>query len=605
MTAAIRLLAAFEALTGAVKTAARWAMLGMAATIFGIVLFTVFSRYGFGSVLSWSEEVPRYLLVWIAMLGGALAVERGDHIGFELIVTALPRGLQGPVRGLVTLGIAAFGGIMVVYGVRFVELFGGDWMESIPFTNAWFYVSVPVAGGLILLFVLGAGARRSAPLARGPPVGGPGGGSVTIAVAIGAFVVLLLLSVPISFAIGLAAVVAGATLWSVDNTTVVQQMVAAVNSFPLLAVIFFIFAGVLMARGGISTRLVRMSEVVVGRVPGGLAQINILSSMLFGGVSGSAVADVSSIGSMMIPAMEKDGYRRDYATSVTLTSAVMGPIIPPSIPMILYAHVTGSVSVAGLFLAGAIPGLLIGLGLMGAAAWHGHRYHGKRLPAIPRREKVRRVIDGLAGLMTLVIILGGITSGIFTATEAGAVAAFYALVLTVFIYREVRWRDLPGILHECCLTNGVVLFLVATTSIFTWILTHENLPTLLSETVLGLTDNPTVLLLLINLILLFVGLFIDLTPAVIMLVPILMPLADGIGLHPIHLGVIVVVNLSLGLITPPVGTSLFVGCRIAGLPITAVVRPMLPLVAIMVSVLMMMTYFPGLYMWLPRWFGFV
>ena len=355
---------------------------------------------------------------------------------------------------------------------------------------------------------------------------------MTIAVAIGAFVVLLLLGVPISFAIGLAAVAAGATLWSVDNTTVVQQMVAAVNSFPLLAVIFFISAGVLMARGGVSTRLVRMSEVVVGRVPGGLAQINILSSMLFGGVSGSAVADVSSIGSMMIPAMEKDGYRRDYATSVTLTSAVMGPIIPPSIPMILYAHVTGSVSVAGLFLAGAIPGLLIGLGLMGAAAWHGHRYHGKRLPAIPRREKVRRVVDGLAGLMTLVIILGGITSGIFTATEAGAVAALYALVLTVFIYREVRWRDLPGILYECCLTNGVVLFLVATTSIFTWILTHENLPILLSETVLGLTDNPTVLLLLINLILLFVGLFIDLTPAVIMLVPILMPLADGIGLHP-------------------------------------------------------------------------
>ena len=428
---------------------------------------------------------------------------------------------------------------------------------------------------------------------------------MTIAVAIGAFVVLLLLSMPISFAIGLAAVAAGATLWSVDNTTVVQQMVAAVNSFPLLAVIFFIFAGVLMARGGVSTRLVRMSEVVVGRVPGGLAQINILSSMLFGGVSGSAVADVSSIGSVMIPAMEKDGYRRDYATSVTLTSAVMGPIIPPSIPMILYAHVTGSVSVAGLFLAGAIPGLLIGLGLMGAAAWHGHRYHGKRLPAIPRREKVRRVIDGLAGLMTLGIILGGITSGIFTATEAGAVAALYALVLTVFFYREVRWRDLPGILYECCLTNGVVLFLVATTSIFTWILTYENLPILLSESVLGLTDNPTLLLLLINLILLFVGLFIDMTPAVIMLVPILMPLADGIGLHPIHLGVIVVVNLSLGLITPPVGTSLFVGCRIAGLPITAVVRPMLPLVAIMVSVLMMMTYFPGLYMWLPRWFGFV
>lgn len=173
MTAAIRLLAAFEALTGAVKTVARWAMLGMAATIFGIVLFTVFSRYGFGTVLSWSEEVPRYLLVWVAMLGGALAVERGDHIGFELIVAALPRGLQGPVRGLVSLGIAAFGGVMVVYGIQFVELFGGDWMESIPFTNAWFYVSVPVGGGLILLFVLGAGARRLRLWLEGRPGVGP------------------------------------------------------------------------------------------------------------------------------------------------------------------------------------------------------------------------------------------------------------------------------------------------------------------------------------------------------------------------------------------------------------------------------------------------
>jgi tripartite ATP-independent transporter DctM subunit len=395
------------------------------------------------------------------------------------------------------------------------------------------------------------------------------------------------------------------TLWDVDNTTIVQRMLTAVNSFPLLAVIFFIFAGVLMARGGVSTRLVRMAEVIVGRVPGGLAQINILASMFFGGVSGSAVADVSSIGAMLIPAMEKDGYTKPYATAITLTSAIMGPIIPPSIAMIIFAHVAGSVSIAGLFLAGAIPGILIGLGLMVAAFIHGKLYHDKVPPPIPWKEKLRRVMDGLAGMTTVIIILGGITSGIFTATEAGAVAAAYALILTVVIYKEVKVSQLPGILYECCLINAVVLFLVATSSVFTWILTYENFPMMISETFLSLTDSKWVILLILNIILLFMGMFIDLTPAIIMIVPILLPLADKLDIHLIHLGVIVVINLCFGLITPPVGTSLFVGCRIANLPITAVIRPMLPLLPIMIAILMLVTYVPEIVMWLPRIFGFV
>lgn len=429
---------------------------------------------------------------------------------------------------------------------------------------------------------------------------------MTIALAIAIFLVLLVINMPISFAIGIGAVISGMTLWDVDNTTIVQRMMAAVNSFPLLAVIFFIFAGVLMARGGVSTRLVRMAEVIVGRVPGGLAQINILASMFFGGVSGSAVADVSSIGAMMIPAMEKDGYSKPYATAITLTSAIMGPIIPPSIAMIIFAHVAGSVSIAGLFLAGAIPGILIGLGLMAAAFIHGKLYHNKPPPPpIPLKEKLRRVVDGLAGLTTIVIILGGITSGIFTATEAGAVAAAYALILTVLIYKEVTISQLPGILYECCLINAVVLFLVATSSIFTWILTYENFPIMISETLLSFTDSKWMILLILNIVLLFMGMFIDLTPAIIMIVPILLPLADQLDIHLIHLGVIVVINLCFGLITPPVGTSLFVGCRIANLPITAVIRPMLPLLPIMIAILLLVTYVPAIVMWLPRIFGFV
>ena len=427
---------------------------------------------------------------------------------------------------------------------------------------------------------------------------------MTILIAIVIFLFLLAINMPISFAIGIGAVISALTLWDVDNTTIVQRMMAAINVFPLLAVIFFIFAGVLMARGGISGRLVRLAEVIVGRIPGGLAHINILSSMFFGGVSGSAVADVSSIGAMMIPAMEKDGYSKPYATAVTLTSAIMGPIIPPSIAMIIFAHVAGSVSIAGLFLAGAIPGVLIGLGLMAVAFVHAKLHHDKVIPAISLREKLIRVVDGVAGMMTIVIILGGITTGIFTATEAGAVAAFYALILTVIIYRSIKIRELPGILFECCIINAVVLFLVATSSVFTWILTYENFPIMVSDTLLSITQNKVLILLILNVVLLFLGMFIDQTPAIIMLVPVLLPLAHNLDIHIIHLGVIVVINLSFGLITPPVGTSLFVGCRVANLPITAVVRPMLLFLPIMIAVLFLVTYVPAIILWLPTMFGF-
>ena len=227
------------------------------------------------------------------------------------------------------------------------------------------------------------------------------------------------------------------------------------------------------------------------------------------------------------------------------------------------------------------------------------------LPLFRCKEKLRRVVDGLAGMTTVVIILGGITSGIFTATEAGAVAAAYALILTVVVYKEVTISQLPGILYECCLINAVVLFLVATSSVFTWILTYENFPIMVSEILLSFTDSKWVILLILNIVLLFMGMFIDQTPAIIMIVPILLPLADKLDIHLIHLGVIVVINLCFGLITPPVGTSLFVGCRIANLPITAVIRPMLPLLPIMIAILLLVTYVPEIVMWLPRIFGFV
>ncbi|MDI1344947.1 MAG: TRAP transporter large permease [Pseudolabrys sp.] len=418
-----------------------------------------------------------------------------------------------------------------------------------------------------------------------------------------AFLVLTLIGLPISFAVGVASVIATFLLPGVDNATIVQRMLTAINTFPLLAVIFFVFAGVLMAKGGIARRLVMMAEVLVGWLPGSLAQIVVVASMFFGGVTGSAVAEVSSIGAMMIPAMEKDGYSRRFATAIVLMAATMGPIIPPSIGMIVFAHVAGNVSIAALFLAGVVPGVLIGVSLMAASFVHGKLYHRKELPVIPMRQKVIRVIDGFAGVFTMVIILGGIISGIFTATEAGAAAAVYALVLTVFVYKEIKISDLPEIMWECCLTNAVVMMLIATCSVFSWILTYENLPTMLAENFFNLIQSKWAFLLILNVFLLVVGMFIDMTPALIMLVPMLIPLAMKFGIDMVHLGLIMVINLSFGLTTPPVGTALFVALKVGKISMEKIIPPLLPLLACMLVVLMFVTYVPESYAWLPRMLG--
>jgi tripartite ATP-independent transporter DctM subunit len=420
-----------------------------------------------------------------------------------------------------------------------------------------------------------------------------------------AFILLTAVGLPISFAVGVASVIGTFLLPGVDNATIVQRMLTSINTFPLLAVIFFVFSGVLMARGGIARRLVLMAEVLVGWLPGSLAQIVCVASMFFGGVTGSAVAEVSSIGAMMIPAMEKDGYSRRFATAIVLTAATMGPIIPPSIGMIVFAHVAGNVSIAALFLAGVVPGVLIGLSLMVASFVHGKLYHQKKLPTLSGREKVRRIIDGMAGVFTMVIILGGIISGVFTATEAGAAAAVYALFLTVFVYQEIKISDLPEILWECCLTNAVVMMLIATCSVYSWILTYENLPTLLAENFFNLIQSKWAFLLILNLFLLVVGMFVDMTPALIMLVPMLIPLAQKFGIDMVHLGLVMVINLAFGLTTPPVGTALFVALKVANLPMDKIIAPLLPLLACMCVVLLLVTYVPDIYVWLPRSFGLV
>jgi tripartite ATP-independent transporter DctM subunit len=428
---------------------------------------------------------------------------------------------------------------------------------------------------------------------------------MTLIILGASFILLMIVGLPISFAVGVSSVIATFLLPGVDNATIVQRMLTSINTFPLLAVIFFVFTGLLMSRGGIARRLVMMAEVLVGWLPGSLAQIVVVASMFFGGVTGSAVAEVSSIGGMMIPAMERDGYSKRFATAIVLTAATMGPIIPPSIGMIVFAHVAGTVSIAALFLAGVVPGVMIGLSLMAASFIHGKIFHRKVMPVLPLRVKVIRVLDGFASVFTMVIILGGIISGVFTATEAGAAAAVYALFLTVGVYKEIRISELPEIMWESCLVNSVVMMLIATCSVYSWILTYENLPTLLAVNFFDVIQSKWAFLLILNIFLLLVGMFVDMTPALIMLVPMLIPLAVKFDISMVHLGLIMVINLAFGLTTPPVGTSLFVALKVAKLPMDKIIPPLLPLLACMCMVLIFVTYVPQVYEWLPRSFGLI
>lgn len=419
------------------------------------------------------------------------------------------------------------------------------------------------------------------------------------------FVVLLLLGVPIAFCIGIASLCT--MLLSIDPvpavTTVAQRMATGLDSFALLAIPFFILAGQFMNRGGIARRLIELARSLVGVLPGGLAHVNILASMLFGAISGSAVAAASAVGGVMTPHMREQGYDRAYGAAVNITSATTGLLIPPSNILIVYSLASGGVSIAALFLAGYLPGLVVGLLLMVVAGVIAARRGYPRADRIRLRAVLARFVDALPSLFMLVVVIGGIIAGVFTATEASAVAVAYAFVLGL-VYREIRVADLPDILLETVKTTAVVMILIGTSMGLSWVMAYENIPQSVSEGLIALFESPLMILLVINLILLFVGTFMDMTPAVLIFTPIFLPIVTGFGMDPTHFGIVMVLNLCVGLCTPPVGSVLFVGCGIAEVPITRVIRPLLPFFAAMIVALLLVTYLPGLSLWLPRAFGF-
>lgn len=428
---------------------------------------------------------------------------------------------------------------------------------------------------------------------------------ISVVVLIVSFVILLALNVPIAIAIGMSTVLTMLFTIAAEPavTTVAQQMATGINSFALLAIPFFILSGYIMGQGGIARRLIDFAKVIVGVFPGGLAYVNVVACMFFGAISGSAAAATSAVGGFMIPSMNKEGYDKNFNTAVTVSGATTGLLIPPSNILIVYSLASGGVSIAALFIAGYIPGILTGLGLIAVAAVtaivkgypRGERYSIK--------EAGLKLLDALPSLFLIYVVIGGIIAGIFTATEASAVAVLYSLGLTL-IYREISLKDLPNILLKSVETTSIVMLLIGTSKAMSWILSYENIPQNISATLIGMTDSTIVILLIINLLLLIVGTFMDMTPAVLIFTPIFLPVVVALGIDPLHFGIIMVLNLCIGLITPPVGSVLFLGCGIGETTIAKLIKPLIPFYIAMVLVLGLVTYIPALSMWLPAFFGY-
>jgi len=418
------------------------------------------------------------------------------------------------------------------------------------------------------------------------------------------FLILLAIGVPIAWSIGISSILT--MLVSIPTlsafTTVAQRMATGLDSFALLAIPFFILAGQIMNRGGIAHRLIAFAKALVGALPGGLAHINIIAAMLFGAISGSAVAAASAIGSFMTDTMEEEGYGRDFAAAVNITSSTTGLIIPPSNILIVYSLASGGVSIAALFVAGYLPGIFTGLCLMlVAAVWAKRKgYASGKVSSFG--HIVRTFIDAFPSLLLLIIVIGGIVAGIFTATEASAVAVLYCLILT-FIYGEIKFSDLSSIFLSSVGTTAIVMLLIGTSMSMSWIMAYENIPQSITEMLLSVSDSKIIIFLIINLILLFVGVFMDMTPAVLIFTPIFLPVVTELGMDPVHFGIMMVLNLCIGLCTPPVGSVLFVGVGIAGTTIQKVIKPLLPLFIAMLVALMVITYIPQLTLWLPSLFG--
>ncbi|WP_087018628.1 TRAP transporter large permease [Thaumasiovibrio subtropicus] len=418
----------------------------------------------------------------------------------------------------------------------------------------------------------------------------------------GSFGILLLLGIPVSFSIGLASLATICMSLPLEPAiaVVAQRMAAGLDNFALLAIPFFILAGNIMNQGGIAIRLINFAKVLGGRLPGSLAHVNVMANMMFGSISGSAVASAAAVGGTMAPLQKNDGYDEHYSAAVNITSCPTGLLIPPSNTLIVFSLVSGGTSIAALFLAGYLPGILMGLSLMAVAGIIAKR----RGYPVAERPSLAMVWDttvkALPSLLLIVIIMGGIIGGVFTATEASAIAVVYTFMLAVVFYREVKLRDLPGIILESAVTTSIVLLLIGASTGMSWAMANADIPYMIADALLAVSENPIIILLIINLILLIVGIFMDMTPAILIFTPIFLPIALDMGIDPVHFGIMMTFNLAIGICTPPVGSALFIGCSVAKVNIEKIIKPLLPFYAALIAALAAVTFIPEISLFLPR-----
>jgi len=420
----------------------------------------------------------------------------------------------------------------------------------------------------------------------------------------GSFAVLLVIGVPVSFAIGLSSLAtimlslpAGPAI-----AVIAQRMASGLDSFALLAIPFFILAGNIMNQGGIATRLINLAKVLGGRLPGSLAHVNVIANMMFGSISGSAVASAAAVGGTMAPLQKKEGYDEHFSAAVNITSCPTGLLIPPSNTLIVFSLVSGGTSIAALFLAGYIPGLIMGLSLMCVAGFISKRRGYPLAPRATLSEVIDTTLKALPSLTLVIIIMGGIIAGIFTATEASAIAVVYTFLLAFVFYREAKLSELPKIILESAVTTSIVLLLIGASMGMSWAMANGDIPYMIADALLAVSENPLVILLIINIILLIVGIFMDMTPAVLIFTPIFLPIALDLGIDPVHFGIMMTFNLAIGICTPPVGSALFIGCSVAKVSIDKVIKPLLPFYAALIIALMAVTFIPELSLYLPRLF---
>ena len=581
-----------------------------------VAILQVFFRYVLNNSLPWPEELARWAFVWTVFAGMSLGVHRGTHIRIDVVDRLLPRAWAPGAEVFSRICVALACTVLLVHGLDLVGR-ATTVSPALEWPVARLYLAVPAGAALSLLF-LALAPPRDTPrwsglavvaagvalyLLLGGPLSGLAAAGTTSGVLIFVGLALVLLGVPIAFAMVIAVFAAFVPRNPLILVTISQNMASTIDSFVLMAIPFFITAAAVMNAGGITERLVGLATRLVGHLRGGLGHVNVLTNTMMAGVSGSSMADAASIGKIMVPAMEARGYPRPFSCALTSASSVIANLIPPSLGLIIYGALA-SVSVGALFVATIVPGLMVAAALAAVVAILSMRqgYGGNVEPATGR-ERWRALVTALPALILPVLIVGGVRFGVFTATEAGATAFLYAVVCGALFYRLLTVPRFVAAIREALHDTLAVMLVIAAAAPFAWVLASEQVPQKIGAALGGVAENPVLLLLLINLLLLGVGLFMEMIAAMVILVPILVPLIASAGIDPIHFGIVIVINLVIGALTPPLGMLVFTTARVGGVPATRVFRAVLPFLLALVAVLMLVTFVPVLSIGLTRVLG--